>query len=130
MKDSEMKNPRNDEDLEFYKFCDSALAFGILIPAGIAVGIVSAPASIPLASSIGATAGFSLSYAVSDYFSYQELYEMNRKDNNKLPLDEEANKEKYNITKNGNFKIPSPSFEISKLIKKLFEAKGVDSKSK
>lgn len=124
MKDSEMKNTKNDKDLEFHKICDSALAFGILIPAGVGVALVSAPISIPLAGAVGATAGFGSAFAVSHLFSYEDLYDVHYKDRESV-LDKnmvrERNKENYNIIKNNQHKIPSPSFAIKKFIENFSE---------
>jgi len=113
--------PMNNEkinELNIYKFCDTALAFGVLIPAGIVATTVSLPVAPVFGAVIGANIGFLSGFVVSHTFEYKELYEKHK--NEKRNIEDTKIEELYNIKKDGSSKIPSPSFAIEKAFKQLF----------
>ena len=107
------------DELEAYKFADSALAYGVLISAGIGIGLgVSTLATAPVFSTVGGGVGFGSALTFTHFISYEDLYNKHfpNKDN------ENSNDLKSNYAMNGDYKIriPSPSFKIKEFVDQIF----------
>lgn len=110
-------------ELNVYKFCDTALAFGVLIPAGIVATAIALPVPPVAGAVFGANIGFLGGFFASHKFGYEELYKKHKQEqseNKKHHIENPTIEELYNIKKDGSDKIPSPSFAIGKAFKQLF----------
>ncbi len=106
------------DELETYKFADSALAYGVLISAGIGIGLgVSTLANATVFSTLGGGVGFGSALTFTHFISYEDLCKKHSHDKTSLS---DIDLKDYGMNGDSKNKIPSPSFKIKECVENLF----------
>ena len=107
------------DELETYKLADSALAYGVLISAGIGIGFgISTLANAPVFSTVGVGVGFGSALTFTHFISYEGLYKKHSHDKASSSADD---LKIYGMNGDSKNKIPSPSFQIKECVENLFQ---------
>ena len=106
------------DELETYKLADSALAYGVLISAGIGIGFgISTLANAPVFSTVGVGVGFGSALTFTQFISYEGLYKKHSHDKKSLS---DIDLKDYGMNGDSKIRIPSPSFKIKEFVDQIF----------